>query len=183
MATQTEESGERSNPVKRIRWATHRAKGPKGDKKRESLLARAVHRRTSSREKSEPPSKRMSGTTDGEGGEGEGEGEAKGEEEDGSENDEDSGRRIFFNIPLPDDARDEDGIPLAQFPRNKIRTAKYTPISFIPKNLWFQFHTVANIYFLFIIILGVSSHSISTRSALISCVVRSFQFSARPILA
>jgi phospholipid-translocating ATPase len=153
MATPTEEPGEISNPVKRIRWATHRAKGPKGDKKRESLLARAVHHRTSSKEKSEPPSKRLSGTeTDA--------GDAKGEEENGSENDEsgsdDGGRRIFFNVPLSDDARDEDGIPLAQFPRNKIRTAKYTPISFIPKNLWFQFHTVANIYFLFIIILGVS---------------------------
>lgn len=159
MATPTGEPGERSHPVKRIRWATHRAKGPKGDKKRESLLARAVHRRTSSKEKSEPPSKRMSGTTDGGGGEGEGEG--KGEEEDGSENDEsgeDNGRRIFFNVPLPDDARDEDGVALAHFPRNKIRTAKYTPITFIPKNLWFQFHTVANIYFLFIIILGVSNY-------------------------
>jgi phospholipid-translocating ATPase len=151
MATSNEEPGEVSNPVKRIRWATHRAKGTKGDKKRESLLARAVHRRTSSKEKSDP-SKRLSGTdTDA--------GDMKGEEEDVSETEssnDDSGRRIFFNVPLPDDARDEDGIPLAQFPRNKIRTAKYTPISFIPKNLWFQFHTVANIYFLFIIILGVS---------------------------
>lgn len=155
MATSTEEPGERSNPVKRIRWATHKAKGVKGDKKRESLLARAVHRRTSSKEKSDPPSKRLSGTdTDA--------GEGKGEEEDVSENDEsneEGGRRIFFNVPLPDDARDEAGIPLAQFPRNKIRTAKYTPLSFIPKNLWFQFHTVANIYFLFIIILGVSGQS------------------------
>jgi phospholipid-translocating ATPase len=153
MATSNVEPGEVSNPVKRIRWATHRAKGPKGDQKRESLLARAVHRRTSSKEKTDPPSKRLSGTdTDA--------GDMKGEEEDGSENDEpnsdDGGRRIFFNVPLSDDARDEDGIPLAHFPRNKIRTAKYTPISFIPKNLWFQFHTVANIYFLFIIILGVS---------------------------
>lgn len=51
--------------------------------------------------------------------------------------------------------RDEDGRPLATYPRNKIRTAKYTPISFIPKNLWFQFQNVANIYFLFIIIIGV----------------------------
>jgi phospholipid-translocating ATPase len=156
MATSTEEPGEVSNPVKRIRWATHRAKGPKGDKKRESLLARAVHRRTSSKEKSDPPSKRLSGTdTD--------PGDTKGEEEENSENDDsgdnDGGRRIFFNVPLPDDARDTDGIPLAHFPRNKIRTAKYTPISFIPKNLWFQFHTVANIYFLFIIILGVSPRS------------------------
>lgn len=68
---------------------------------------------------------------------------------------EDTRRRIFFNIPLPDDAKDEEGHHLANFGRNKIRTAKYTPLSFIPKNLWFQFHNVANVYFLFVIILGV----------------------------
>jgi len=66
------------------------------------------------------------------------------------------GRRIFFNIPLPADARDEEGYPTAHYPRNKIRTAKYTPLSFVPKNLFIQFYNnVANIYFLFVIILGV----------------------------
>lgn len=45
------------------------------------------------------------------------------------------------------------------YPRNKIRTAKYTPLTFIPKNIWFQFHNIANIYFLFIIILGVRPRS------------------------
>lgn len=65
-----------------------------------------------------------------------------------------AGRRIFFNTPLPRDARDAQGNPLVAYPRNKIRTAKYTPLSFVPKNLWFQFHNIANIYFLFIIILG-----------------------------
>ena len=65
-------------------------------------------------------------------------------------------RRIFFNIDLPDDAKDEEGHPIANFGRNKIRTAKYTPLSFVPKNLWFQFHNIANIYFLFLIILAVS---------------------------
>ena len=66
-------------------------------------------------------------------------------------------RRIFFNIPIPEDAKNEDGGLKEQFVRNKIRTAKYTPLSFVPKNLWFQFHNVANIYFFFIIILSVSS--------------------------
>lgn len=47
------------------------------------------------------------------------------------------------------------GHPIQQYKRNKIRTAKYTPISFIPKNLWFQFHNIANIYFLAVIILDV----------------------------
>jgi phospholipid-translocating ATPase len=29
-------------------------------------------------------------------------------------------------------------------------------LSFIPKNLWYQFHNIANVYFLFLIILNVS---------------------------
>lgn len=65
--------------------------------------------------------------------------------------------KVFFNMPLPQDMLDpETGAPIRQYPRNKIRTAKYTPLSFIPKNLFFQFQNVANIYFLFIVILGVS---------------------------
>ena len=69
----------------------------------------------------------------------------------------DTRRRIFVNIPLPDDAKDEEGRPTANFGRNKIRTSKYTPLSFVPKNLWFQFHNIANIYFFFLVILTVSS--------------------------
>jgi phospholipid-translocating ATPase len=65
-------------------------------------------------------------------------------------------RKLFFNIPLPVEALDEHGKPAARFGRNKIRTAKYTPLSFLPKNLFHQFHNVANIYFFFLIILGVS---------------------------
>ncbi|CAN6669942.1 phospholipid-transporting ATPase Dnf1p [Trichomonascus vanleenenianus] len=64
-------------------------------------------------------------------------------------------RRIFINTPLPKDMIDpETGLPIAEYPRNKIRTTKYTPLSFIPKNLYYQFQNVANIYFLFIVILG-----------------------------
>lgn len=65
-------------------------------------------------------------------------------------------RTVYFNIPLPPDAVDEQGHPLKHYQRNKIRTAKYTPISFIPKNLWYQFHNIAYVYFLFLIILAVS---------------------------
>lgn len=65
-------------------------------------------------------------------------------------------RRIFFNIPLPEDAKDEQGHPITDFGRNKIRTARYTPLSFVPKDLWYQFHNIANIYFAFLIILAVS---------------------------
>lgn len=68
------------------------------------------------------------------------------------------GRSLFFNIPLPAAFADEEGHPTQTFTRNKIRTAKYTPLSFVPKNLWFQFHNVANIFFLFLVILVVSHH-------------------------
>ncbi|EMR71793.1 putative phospholipid-translocating p-type atpase domain-containing protein [Eutypa lata UCREL1] len=65
----------------------------------------------------------------------------------------DQGRTLFFNQPLPPEFKDEEGNPINSYARNKIRTAKYTPLSFIPKNLWFQFHNVANIFFLFLVIL------------------------------
>jgi phospholipid-translocating ATPase len=79
------------------------------------------------------------------------------ESSDAGAEEQDSGRRVYFNVPLPQTERDEQGHPIAQYARNKIRTAKYTPLSFVPKNLWFQFHNIANVYFLFIIILGIFS--------------------------
>lgn len=65
-------------------------------------------------------------------------------------------RQLYFNLPLPENLLDEDGNPAQQYTRNKIRTAKYTPLSFLPKNLWFQFQNIANIFFLFLVILVVS---------------------------
>lgn len=64
-------------------------------------------------------------------------------------------RTIYFNQPLPESEIDpETGHIANTYPRNKIRTTKYTPLNFIPKNLFLQFHNIANIYFLFIVILG-----------------------------
>ncbi|XP_049888099.1 phospholipid-transporting ATPase VA [Pectinophora gossypiella] len=37
---------------------------------------------------------------------------------------------------------------------NKVRTTKYTFLSFIPKNLFEQFHRIANVYFIFIVLLN-----------------------------
>lgn len=62
-------------------------------------------------------------------------------------------RDIYWNLQLPADNLDEEGNP-PTYARNKIRTTKYTPITFIPKNLYYQFGNVANIYFLTMIILG-----------------------------
>lgn len=64
--------------------------------------------------------------------------------------------KVYFNLSLPDDMIDpETDMPIHAYPRNKVRTTKYTPLSFLPKNMYFQFSNVANIYFLFIVILGV----------------------------
>jgi phospholipid-translocating ATPase len=135
---------QRSTPAKRIRWATQRVKGPKADHKRKSLFNRRLSRRGADEKKresagtdlSDPKQDQDAATQDGE------------EEQTRS-------RTVYFNIPLPATARDEDGRPLQHYPRNKIRTAKYTAISFIPKNLYYQFHNIANIFFFIIIILGV----------------------------
>ena len=125
-----------SKPTKRQRWATTRIDAPGGVKKRVSIMDR-LHRRSGLRdEKRKSPA--AEGPTD------PGEGEEKG-----------PSRRVYFNVPIPEAERDEDGFPNNNYPRNKIRTAKYTPLSFVPKNLWFQFHNIANIYFLLVVILNV----------------------------
>lgn len=131
-----------SGPGNRIRWATQRVTGAKAGKKRASIFRRLSSRRAAN----DDPTKGESAGADL---------DAVAEGNEGAAEQGGPGRRIFFNQPLPNDARDEEGHPTTQFVRNKIRTAKYTPLSFIPKNLWFQFHNIANIYFLFIIILSV----------------------------
>lgn len=85
----------------------------------------------------------------------EGEGNAAHGTEDGTPTET---RRIYFNMRLPNEETHEDGTPINYYPRNKIRTAKYTPLTFIPKNLYLQYHNVANIYFTFIVILQVLSY-------------------------
>lgn len=63
-------------------------------------------------------------------------------------------RQIYVNNPLPDSMVNAHNKPILQYPRNKIRTTKYTPVTFLPKNLIFQFRKVANTYFLLLVILG-----------------------------
>ena len=135
-----------STPIKRIRWATQRATGHTGRRKRDKIIER-FHMRSASNAK-----KRESSGTESADGSSPAHDGAEPSEADG-----DHHRVIYFNVPLPDEAKDVDGHPRAKFHKNKIRTAKYTPVSFIPKNLWFQFQNIANVYFLFIIILSVSS--------------------------
>jgi len=147
-----------TNPVKRIRWATHRATGIKAENKRHSLKERLHRRIGSNSEKKRDSLGKETGPSEN--------GDLTSSEADSEEQDT-GGRTVYFNIPLPAHERDDEGHPKAHYARNKIRTAKYTPLSFIPKNLWFQFHNIANVYFLFIIILGVgtllSSSALSPR--------------------
>ena len=137
-----------SKPAKRIRWATQRVKSIKASNKRSGIIAR-LHRSASSEKKRE--SGGSDSTTSQKGGPGGLDGT---ESSDGGD---ESGRKIFFNQPLPAFMKDDNGNPVVQYERNKIRTAKYTPLSFIPKNLYWQFHQIANIYFLVLNIIGVSS--------------------------
>lgn len=144
----------------RSRWATRKLTVKSSGLKRITIIDR-IHKRTDSTEKrrqsggsgSSPPggSPRVDGTTIHE--------EPSSETDANStttSEDEGEGRTLFFNLPLPADRRDEEGNPVQTYTRNKIRTAKYTPLSFIPKNIWFQFHNIANIFFLFNVILIVS---------------------------
>lgn len=166
MESVTETQGSHvTNPIKRKRWATQRVTGNKEQKKRGSIMNR-FHGRKFSAEKN-----RLSANGSSKGGSGVSDGDDK----------ENSARRVFFNIPLPDDAKDEAGQPLADFGRNKIRTAKYTPLSFVPKNLWFQFHTIANIYFLFVIILAVRASNLFWRMIMLMKLNRYSQYLVLPI--
>lgn len=143
---------ESSQATKRLRWATQRRPGRSGSRKRVSIMDRLHHKGSIGSEK-----KRESGiSTD--------LGRINENPNDDAKDEEDTDtvntvvhapRKIFFNTPLPAEMVDEDGNPSTHFARNKIRTAKYTPLSFLPKNIWWQFHNIANIYFLVLIILAV----------------------------
>ena len=139
-------------PTQRGRWATQHMKGKRGSGRRTSILNHLNYWPPHSSDNNRHS--RRSGTDLGfiqEELDVEAAPEAEVEDRDNQ-----GPRTIFFNIPLPPDAVDESGHPLKHYRRNKIRTAKYTPLSFIPRNLWYQFHNVANVYFLFLIILAVS---------------------------
>ncbi|KAG4107798.1 phospholipid-translocating P-type ATPase [Neocallimastix lanati (nom. inval.)] len=62
-------------------------------------------------------------------------------------------RRIFINIPMEIPWIKSNGLPRVQFPNNRIFTSHYTWYNFIPKNLFEQFRSVANFYFLILVIL------------------------------
>ncbi|KAJ7793142.1 hypothetical protein B0H14DRAFT_3889495, partial [Mycena olivaceomarginata] len=76
-------------------------------------------------------------------------------------------RNVYVNTPLPRGELDSSGDPLVRYPRNKVRTTKYTILTFIPRNLWEQFRRIANLFFLTLVVLqqfsvfGATSGAIS----------------------
>lgn len=143
-------SGSGNKATTRSRWATRKLTVKSSNLKRLSLMGRTT--RSTSDEK-----KRTSGATESLR---QADAAAAGDDANAdASNSQSHGaagpRKLFFNLPLPDEFKDDDGSPVQPYARNKIRTAKYTPLSFVPKNLWFQFHNIANIFFLFLVILVV----------------------------
>lgn len=61
-------------------------------------------------------------------------------------------RSVHANT-LYDSAKGEEN-PNRHYANNKIKTTKYTLLSFLPKNLFEQFHRFANVYFVFIALLN-----------------------------
>ena len=62
-------------------------------------------------------------------------------------------RIVVPNHTIPVDAPAEKH-PNRAYTNNFIRTTKYTMLTFLPKNLFEQFHRFANLYFLFIVLLN-----------------------------
>ena len=61
----------------------------------------------------------------------------------------------LLSIPVPPSLSTSDSAhPNHQYLDNYVRTTKYTLLSFLPKNLFEQFHRFANLYFLFIVLLN-----------------------------
>ena len=65
--------------------------------------------------------------------------------------------------------------PERKFMSNQVSTGKYSVLTFLPKNLYFQFSKLANFYFLFLVLLqiipGIGQENGSVLTAIPLCVV------------
>ncbi|RDB16619.1 Phospholipid-transporting ATPase DNF1 [Hypsizygus marmoreus] len=64
-------------------------------------------------------------------------------------------RNVYVNYPPSAMEVDQTGEILVRYKRNKVRTTKYTILTFVPKNLYEQFRRVANIFFLSLVVLQI----------------------------
>ncbi|XP_067949362.1 phospholipid-transporting ATPase VA-like isoform X2 [Watersipora subatra] len=71
----------------------------------------------------------------------------------GKPNDNQSIRTVLNNVTLGSTAEYDLPAQLS-YKTNKIKTTKYSIITFLPKNLFEQFHRLANVYFIFIALLN-----------------------------
>ncbi|KAM9383701.1 phospholipid-transporting ATPase VA [Pholidichthys leucotaenia] len=62
-------------------------------------------------------------------------------------------RTVHANVLFDGGGKREEN-PNRHYANNKIKTTKYTVLSFLPKNLFEQFHRFANVYFVFIALLN-----------------------------
>ncbi|XP_071540026.1 phospholipid-transporting ATPase IF-like [Panulirus ornatus] len=79
-------------------------------------------------------------------------------------------RRVLVNRQQPEDLDQPVYVP--RYQRNRIKTSKYSVISFVPKNLFEQFRRIANLYFLCVAIIQLSIESpVSPMTSLLPLVV------------
>ncbi len=62
-------------------------------------------------------------------------------------------RTVVPNHMIAEDSPPKEH-PNQRYATNKIKTNKYSILSFLPKNLFEQFHRFANLYFVFIVLLN-----------------------------
>ena len=53
-------------------------------------------------------------------------------------------------------ANDDEKNSLIRYPSNYVETTRYNILTFLPKNLWEQFHRVANVFFVFLMVLTLT---------------------------
>ena len=62
-------------------------------------------------------------------------------------------RRVVPNHLFAEGLPERDN-PNSKYTKNHVKTTKYTVLSFLPKNMFEQFHRFANLYFIFIVLLN-----------------------------